>query len=153
MEPGISAEASLYADLGLAPGRRGVQSIEATHVLVHERQLDPAGLVLLWQVALSGDLTCSRLHAEAEGLQALADKLQRWYPPDHEVILYEAARLPIESFRAERFGIFKERPEFDRRVAVHAGVWRPPGVIFFAKVANNLFPELLANIHDMQRNS
>lgn len=105
MEPGISAEASLYADLGLDPGRRGVQSIEATHFLVHERQLDPAGLVLLWQVALSGDLTCSRLHAEAEGLQALVDKLQRWYPPDHEVLLYEAARLPIERFRADRLAL------------------------------------------------
>jgi hypothetical protein len=58
--------------------------------------------MLLWQVALSGDLSCSRLHAEREGLQALVDKLLRWYPPGHEVILYEAARLPIETPRADR---------------------------------------------------
>lgn len=102
MEPGISAEACLYADLGMDPGYRGVQSMEATHFLVYDRQPDTAGLVLLWQVALSGDLSCTRLHAERDGLQALVDKLLRWYPPDHEVILYEAARLPIETPRIER---------------------------------------------------
>lgn len=101
MEPGISAEACLYADLGIDPGRRGVQSMEATHFMVYDRRPDTHGLVLLWQVALSGDLTCTRLHAEPEGLQALVDKLLRWYPPDHEVILYEAARLPIESPRID----------------------------------------------------
>ena len=105
MEPGVSAEACLYADLGIDPGRRGVQSMEATHFMAYDRQLDVAGLVLLWQVALSGDLSCSRLHAEREGVQALVDRLLRWYPPDHEVILYEAARLPIESFRAERLAL------------------------------------------------
>jgi len=102
MEPGISAEACLYADLGIDPGRHGVQSMEATHFLVYDRVPDTSGLVLLWQVALSGDLACSRFHAEREGLQALVERLQRWYPGEHEVILYEAARLPIESPRAER---------------------------------------------------
>ncbi len=105
MEPGISAEACLYADLGIDPGHRGVQSMEATHFLVYDRQPDAAGLVLLWQVALSGDLSCTRLHAEREGVQALVDKLLRWYPPDHEVILYEAARLPIETPRADRLAL------------------------------------------------
>lgn len=105
MEPGISAEACLYADLGFDPGQRGVQSLEATYFLVQDRPLDVRGLVLLWQVALSGDLTCTRFHAEPDGLQTLVDKLLRWYPPEHEVILYEAARLPIESFRAERIAL------------------------------------------------
>ena len=105
MEPGISAEACLYADLGLDPGHRGVQSIEATHFLHYDRQLDPLGLVLLWQVALSGDLSCTRLHAEREGLQALVDKLLRFYPPGHEVILYEAAQLPIDVPRMDRLAL------------------------------------------------
>ena len=48
------------------------------------------------------DRSCTRLHAEREGVQALVDKLLRWYPPGHEVILYEAARLPIETPRADR---------------------------------------------------
>lgn len=110
MEPGISAEACLYADLGIDPGHRGVQSMEATHFLVYDRQPDTAGLVLLWQVALSGDLSCTRLHAEREGVQALLDKLLRWYPPGHEVILYEAAQLPIETPRADRLPL-RDLPE------------------------------------------
>lgn len=101
MEPGISAEACLYADLGIDPGRYGVQSMEATQFMVYERIPDNAGLVLLWQVALAGDLTCTRFHAEPGGLQDLVDRLLRWYPPEHEVILYEAARLPIEAPRAD----------------------------------------------------
>ena len=60
-----------YADLGMDPGLRGVQSMEATHFLVYGAgQPDTAGLVLLWQVALSGDLSCTRLHAEREGCGA-----------------------------------------------------------------------------------
>lgn len=102
MEPGISAEACLYADLGIDPGHCGVQSMEATQFMFYDRRLDPCGVVLLWQVALAGDLSCTRLHAEPEGLQALVDKLLRWYPPEHEAILYEAAQLPIDSPRAER---------------------------------------------------
>lgn len=114
MEPGISAEACLYADLGIDPGRRGVQSLEATHFMVYDRQIDPRGLVLLWQVALAGDLSCTRFHAEREGLQALVDRLRRWYPPEHEVILYEAAQLPIETFRAKRLPL-REVPDAEYR--------------------------------------
>ena len=102
MEPGISAEACLYADLGIDPGKRGVQSFEATQFLVFRRQIDPSALLILWQVALSGDLSCSKFDADPERLAVLVDKLARIYPPDTEVILYEAAQLPIESFRADR---------------------------------------------------
>jgi hypothetical protein len=38
-------------------------------------------------------------------VQALVDKLLRWYPPGHEVILYEAARLPIETPRTDRLAL------------------------------------------------
>lgn len=102
MEPGISSDACLYADLGIDPGRHGVQSMEATQFLVEDRQIDNRGLVLLWQVALTGDLACTRFHAEPDELAKLVDRLLLDYPPEHEVILYEAAQLPIESFRAER---------------------------------------------------
>lgn len=102
MEPGISADACLYADLGIDPGKRGVQSFEATQFLVFQRQIDPTALLILWQVALSGDLSCTKFEAERHRLQVLVDKLTRTYPPDTEVILYEAAQLPIEPFRADR---------------------------------------------------
>ncbi|MCP1727844.1 precorrin-3B methylase [Natronospira proteinivora] len=102
MLPGISAEACLYADLGLDPGNHGVQSLEATHFLVYEHVINPAALLILWQVALAGDLDCRRFHADPRGLSLLIEKLERWYPPDTPVLLYEAAQLPLEACRAER---------------------------------------------------
>lgn len=105
MEPGISAEACLYADIGIDPGRHGVMSLEATRFLIHQHRLDPSVYLLLWQVALSGDLTCSRFDADTEGLRQLVAKLGRWYPPEHTVILYEAAVLPIQRHRAERLAL------------------------------------------------
>lgn len=105
MEPGISSEACLYADLGIDPGRSGVQSIEATQFLLEDRQIDTRSLLLLWQVALTGDTACTRFHAEPEELERLVERLLLDYPADHEVILYEATRLPIEPFRADRLAL------------------------------------------------
>lgn len=105
MEPGISAEACLYADLGLDPGERGVQSIEATRFLAYRHDLDPTALVLLWQVALAGNLACVGFEPDPKRLQLLVDKLSGWYALDTPVILYEAAQLPIEDFRAERMAL------------------------------------------------
>lgn len=101
MEPGISAEACLYADLGIDPGDCGVQSWEATQFLVQQRSVDPAALVLLWQVALTGNLDCIGFKPNTDRLKLLVDKLLNWYRPGTEVLLYEAARLPIEDFRAD----------------------------------------------------
>ena len=105
MEPGISAEACLYADLGIDPGRDGVQSLEATQFLLEDRQIDCRSLLLLWQVALTGDTACTRFHAEPAEIQRLVERLMLDYPADHEVILYEAARLSVEPFRADRLAL------------------------------------------------
>lgn len=105
MEPGISSEACLYADLGIDPGRSGVQSIEATQFLMEDRQIDSRSLLLLWQVALTGDTACTRFHAEPKEIEKLVERLLLDYPADHEVILYEAARLSIEPFRADRVAL------------------------------------------------
>lgn len=131
MEPGVSAEACLYADLGVDPGHRGVQSFEATQFLVFQRCIDPTALLILWQVALSGDLSCTRFDADPERLQVLVDKLAKTYPLDTEVILYEAARLPIESFQAERLAL-RDLPraryqEYTTLVVPPAGELAPDG--------------------------
>lgn len=102
IEPGISAEACLYADLGIDPGKSGVQSFEATQFLVYRRRIDPAALLILWQVALCGDLECTRFEASPPHLSLLVDKLSRDYPMETEVILYEASQMAIGEFRADR---------------------------------------------------
>ncbi len=124
MEPGISAEACLYADLGIDPGDRGVLSWEATQFLVQERAVDPSALVLLWQVALTGNLDCIGFEPDPDRLQLLVDKLLRWYEPDTKIILYEAARLPIEACRAEEM-VLADLPQ--ARFMEYTTLVIPPG--------------------------
>lgn len=102
IEPGISAEACLYADLGIDPGKTGVQSHEATQFLAYRRRIDPGALLILWQVALCGDLSCTRFDTTPERLSLLVAKLRRDYPAGTEVILYEAAQVAIGACRADR---------------------------------------------------
>ena len=102
MEPGISAEACLYSDLGIDPGSYGVQSYEASQFLFYSHQPNVVSYLLLWQVALAGELTAKTFKTNEQNVKALVDYLLHWYPPEHELILYEAAFLPLESIRKER---------------------------------------------------
>jgi precorrin-6B methylase 1 len=101
MEPGISAEDCLIADLGMDPGKTGCLSQEATQFLVYDRQIDPTALLILWQVGLTGDLSCTCFDTTPRKLQVLVDKLCRWYRADHEVIIYEAPVLAIHTCRKD----------------------------------------------------
>ena len=42
MEPGISSEDCLYADVGIDPGARGCQHVEATQFMMYRRRIDPS---------------------------------------------------------------------------------------------------------------
>lgn len=105
MEPGISAEACLYADLDLDPGEHGVQSYEATQFLIQQRRIDPASLLLLWQISQAGNIECTGFEPRPGRIRMLVDKLSGWYPETTETILYEAATLPVQDFRAERVAL------------------------------------------------
>lgn len=95
MEPGISAEDCLYADLGIDPGRFGCQHFEASQLMFYNRRIDPSAYLILWQVGIVGDRTMTRFSTGAAYRQVLVDVLARDYPLDHEVILYRGATLPI----------------------------------------------------------
>ncbi len=105
MEPGISAEDCLYADLGIDPGRFGCQHFEASQLLFYERRIDPAGYLVLWQVGLVGDRSLGRFQTGPAYRQVLVDLLSQDYPPDHEVIIYRGATLPIEKPRVRRVAL------------------------------------------------
>jgi len=96
MEPGISAEDCLYADLGIDPGRFGCQHFEASQLLLFERRIDPTGYLVLWQVGLVGDRSLARFQTGPAYRQVLVELLSEHYPLDHEVIVYRAATLPIQ---------------------------------------------------------
>jgi uncharacterized protein YabN with tetrapyrrole methylase and pyrophosphatase domain len=112
MEPGISAEDCLYADLGIDPGKFGCQHYEASQLLFYQRRLDPTAYLVLWQVGLVGDQSLARFSTGPAYRQVLVDVLARDYPLDHEVIIYRTPTLPIQQARIERV-LLRDLPQAD----------------------------------------
>lgn len=92
--PGISAEDCLFADLGVDPGRTGWQSHEATSFLVYKHPVDPSAALVLWQVGIVGNVLYVP-EGDQSRLPILVERLERDYPSDHEVVLYESSPYPI----------------------------------------------------------
>ena len=101
MEPGISAEDCLYADLGIDPGTVGCQHFEASQLLFYKRRIDPSAYLVLWQVGVVGDQSLARFSTASEYRQLLVEVLARDYPLDHDVVVYRAATLPVQQPRIE----------------------------------------------------
>lgn len=101
MEPGVSAEDCLYADLGIDPGMHGCQHFEASQFMFYRRRVDPSACLVLWQVGVAGDRSTSRSATGWGYRQLLVERLAEDYPLDHPVTLYEAATLPISTPRIE----------------------------------------------------
>lgn len=99
MEPGISAEDCLYADLGIDPGKAGCAHFEASQFLFNHRPYDPSAYLVLWQFGMAGDKAMESFETSVEQRQLLVDLLLETYPANHKVILYECAVLPIENVR------------------------------------------------------
>jgi hypothetical protein len=109
MLPALSAEDCLFADLNLDPATHGCLSFEATDFLKHGRPLDPACLLILWQVAAVGDPYFKSQGCDLSALPLLVERLSRVYGPDHEGILYAApiqwgAEPVVERVRLGRLG-------------------------------------------------
>lgn len=96
MLPAISADACLFADLGIDPGDKGCQSYEATDFLIHRRRTDSRSALILWQVGVIGEKGYKNDSNawNRDGIRILTDVLLEQYPPDHIVTIYEAARYP-----------------------------------------------------------
>ena len=94
MLPGISADACLFADLGIDPARAGCQSYEATELLLYEHDLDSATALVIWQAGVVGNITFAP-DGDSSRVRVLVDYLLRRYPPGHPVVLYEASTYAI----------------------------------------------------------
>lgn len=123
MEPGVSAEDCLYADLGIDPGDYGCQHYEASQVMFYRRKLDTSAYVVLWQVGVAGDQSLARFSTGAAYRQVLVEVLARDYDLDHEVILYQALTLPMSRHRAQRLPL-RSLPEAN--IDLHATLIIPP---------------------------
>lgn len=102
MEPGISAEDCLYADLGIDPGKFGCQHLEASQLLYYDHEIDPSGYVVLWQVGMVGNRSIARDGRGGGHRELLLERLTQDYPLDLEVSIYRCATLPIEQPRIRR---------------------------------------------------
>lgn len=123
MEPGVSAEDCLYADLGIDPGRVGCQHYEASQLLLHHRRLDPSAYLVLWQVGVVGDRSCTQFETGSRYRELLVERLRLDYPAGHEVIVYEAATLPIVTPVIMRLPL-EALP--DARIRMHSTLVIPP---------------------------
>lgn len=92
--PGISAEDCLFADLMIDPGSCGCQSFEATDFLIRKKQFDTSCHLVLWQVGIIGMLEHPTMHDNTHGATLLLEQLTRYYPENHEIVLYEASQYP-----------------------------------------------------------
>lgn len=101
MEPGISAEDCLYADLGIDPGKTGCQHFEASQLMFYQRRIDTSAVLVLWQAGIAGDRSFRRFSTEPAYRQLLVELLAQDYPLDHPCIVYEAATLPIHRPRMD----------------------------------------------------
>jgi uncharacterized protein YabN with tetrapyrrole methylase and pyrophosphatase domain len=106
MEPGISAEDCLYADLGIDPGTYGCQHYETSQFMFYKRNIDTTAYLILWQVAVAGDRSLAKLSEVTAYRKVLLELLAELYPDEHEVILYEARTLPIQQPRIERLALY-----------------------------------------------
>ncbi len=123
MEPGISAEDCLYADLGIDPATYGCQHFEASQFMLYRRSIDTSAYLVLWQVGVAGDRSFARFSTGEPYRQVLMDLLSREYPLDHTMIIYRAAVIPTEKPRMDRTTI-GQLPKSD--IDLHCTVVIPP---------------------------
>jgi hypothetical protein len=123
MEPGVSAEDCLYADLGFDPGRYGCQHYEASQFMFYRRHIDPSAYLVLWQIGVAGDQSFARFSTGAQYRRILVEILARDYDLAHEVIVYRAATLPLHQPRMDRLSL-GSLPDAD--IDMHATLVIPP---------------------------
>ena len=112
MLPGVSADACLYADLGIDPGTTGCQAYEATQFLFSGVPLNTSAYTILWQIGLAGEHTLKTFKTTQKNLHAAVRVLNKWYPLEHEMILYEAPFIPVHNPRIDKFRL-KDLPIID----------------------------------------
>jgi precorrin-3B methylase len=123
MEPGVSAEDCLYADLGIDPGKFGCQHYEASQIMLYKRRIDPSAYLILWQVGVAGDQSLARFQTGSAYRRVLVDILARDYELDHEVIVYTGTTLPTQRPKIERIRL-QQMAEIT--IDMHATVVVPP---------------------------
>jgi hypothetical protein len=129
MRAAVSALDTLCADLGVDPSQPGMQTFEATAMLVRLRRPDPSLHLVLWQVGLVGDMGFRRAGFLNRGFPILLDFLEETYGPGHEVVHYIGSRYPGIEPRIDRHTIATLRdPEVQAEVSGISTFYLPPKI-------------------------
>ncbi|CBS89320.1 SAM-dependent methyltransferase [Azospirillum lipoferum] len=94
MRPGVCALDCLCADLGVDPCHPGMQTHEATDMLIRGRIPDTSLHVVLWQVGLIGEMGFRRRGYINNNFSVFVEYLQKYYGDDYPVTHYIASRYP-----------------------------------------------------------
>jgi precorrin-6B methylase 1 len=94
MLPAISALDCLYADLGIDPGRAGLQAYEASYFFAARPPIDTRAILVLLQVGMLGEAGGTPTGASAARFPLLADLLRELYGQARRCLLYEASPYP-----------------------------------------------------------
>lgn len=127
MLPGISAEDCLLADLGIDPSHNGLQSLEATDLLIRDRQLLTDSNIIIWQVGCVGEVGFNFKGYSNRFLGVLINKLQQVYGKDYEIIHYIGAHYSIYEPVTERIPLSDfHKPEVSKKVTGISTFFVPP---------------------------
>ncbi len=127
MYPAISAEDCLFADLEIDPTDFGCASYEATDFLVRPRRVDTSAALILWQAGGIGVTTYENgLEWNPEGVRLLTERLMQLYGDAHEVVVYEAAVIPVCDPVIIRVCV-EQLPSV--RVSVYSTLYVPPLIV------------------------
>ncbi len=118
MLPGISAEDCLFADLGVDPSIPGLQTYEATDLLLRKRPINTEINAVIWQVGCVGDIGFKFHGYENDKFNVLLDYLEEFYSPDQEVINYVASMFSMSKAKIEKHKLSDYRdPEIAKSVS------------------------------------
>jgi len=96
IQPGISSDACLFADLGIDPMDAGVQAYEASLFVFRRPRIDTRAGLLLWQAGFVGETSIGVSDgAGAAGARMLVAALKKYYAPSHRAAVYQASWYPI----------------------------------------------------------
>ena len=94
MRPSVCALDCLCADLGVDPCHPGMQTHEATDMLIRGRIPDTSLHVVLWQVGLIGEMGFRRKGYLNNNFSVFIEYLQKHYGEDYPIVNYVASRYP-----------------------------------------------------------
>src|SRR6185436_7848617 len=117
----------LCADLGVDPCHPGMQTHEATDMLVRSRRPDTSLHVVLWQVGLIGEMGFRRQGYINRNFSLLVEYLQHSYGEHYEVTHYVASRYPTIPPLIERYRLSElHDPAIQARITGLSTFYIPP---------------------------